>query len=349
MENKKSVSCSYCKSVFSNNNILNNHKKTAKYCLLIQNNTTSVGNKCDGCEKYFTTKFTYERHLQVCSKNKSFEKYLNEIQRYKDENFKLKEKEDLYCKQIEDYKHQIETLQNKLENIAVKAVNRPTNTNTINNNVLNLAPLDMDDLTERITQVINSKMNESHIIDGQEGVARLVSGCFKTNDGQKLITCTDTSRGIWKSKDANGNIIKDYKAGTIAKVIKPIAISKAIKITDTDTIKRHKINEIKRIRKLRDENIKAEKFDMDCQTAYLKGSDKYNIIEDRIQRRILNQRENDKIEKELVEEFEKNNEMDLLDYTDDDNKPYKIYMGKRDINEMSDDSSKFSNKLAILL
>ena len=59
--------------------------------------------------------------------------------------------------------------------------------------------------------------------------------------------------------------------------------------------------------------------------------------------------EDDILEKEIIDEFERNNELDLLDYPDDDNKPYKMFLGKRDIIYIGDDSSKFSNKLVTLV
>lgn len=360
------MECQYCKSILINKYSLQLHQKRTKYCLKIQEKTNDKIQSelliCDSCKKSFSVN-NFKRHIDGCKIKKNKEQEIfkeennliilslkNEVASLKEEHSliiaSLKEENILLKAQLDIYKNLSTESQQCIKEIAKQP---KTTSNTNNTNILNLAPLDMTDLTERITELIDTKMTASHVIDGQEGVARLVSCCFKTEDGRKLITCTDVSRGIWKSKDIGGNIIKDYKVGTIAKVIKPIALSKANKITEIDAIKRNKIGEIIRIKRARDENIKAEKFDMECQTAYLEGSVKYNIIEDRIQRRILKQREDDRIERELTDEFERNNEMDLLDYPDDDNKPYKMCMGKKDIIQMSDDSSRFSNKLANLL
>ena len=80
---------------------------------------------------------------------------------------------------------------------------------------------------------------------GQEGVARLISSCFTQLDGRKTIACTDISRGVWKSKDKDGIVSRDFKASKIAKVVKPIATSKADSIIELDDDKRKKLYEIK--------------------------------------------------------------------------------------------------------
>jgi hypothetical protein len=207
----------------------------------------------------------------------------------------------------------------------------------------------MNILKEQLTDVINTKMTDEHVLEGQEGIAKLVSCCFTTNDGKKLITCTDIARGVWKSKDVNGNIIKDYKANNIAKVIKPLATLKANEIIEIDDIKRKKIFEIICIRKRRKERIESNKYDLDIQRAYKKNSNEYRMCEDRIHKRSIEQKNDDDIEKEIVEEFKKLNEIYLLDLPEDIDKPYKMYLGKKDIVEMSEDSSRFSNRLVNLI
>jgi len=66
------MECSYCKNTFSSKSVLNNHMKTAKYCLKLQNKEKGVNQddirKCNGCGKIFTTKFNFQRHIQNCDK-----------------------------------------------------------------------------------------------------------------------------------------------------------------------------------------------------------------------------------------------------------------------------------------
>jgi hypothetical protein len=342
------MDCKFCNRTFSSKTNLNVHQQNAKYCLKIQNKNAKEEFKCIGCTKVFTRNYDYKRHKEKCTKNDAFKDLENENLRLKD---KIIEKDIL----IDDQKIQIKELQNKLENLAKEAIRRPTTSNnttnntTTNNNILNLAPLDMNILKQQLSNVINTKMTEEHVIEGQEGIAKLVSCCFTTDDGKKLITCTDISRGMWKSKDINGNIIKDYKVNNIAKVIKPLATLKANELIEVDDIKRKKIYEVICIKKRRKERIEKEKFEIATQRGYKKDSIEYNMCEDRMRKRSIEQKEDDEVEKEITEEFKKLNELYLLDLPEDIDKPYKMYLGKKDIVEMGDDSSKFSNKLVTLV
>ena len=347
------MECKYCKSVFSTKTNLNSHQKTAKYCfnIRVDDKPINIEYKCIGCNKVFSRKQHLDRHVAICKANDKLYELENIIHQQTQELNQYKEKEGIYEKQLFEYKKQIQELQNKLENIAVKAVARPTtsNTTTNNTNIMNLAPLDMTSLTEHLTTVINTQMTEKHVLEGQEGIAKLISCCFTTDDGKKLITCTDISRGVWKSKDINGNIIKDYKANNIAKVIKPIATMKADQIIELDDTKRSKINEIERIRKKREERIKADEFDMSQKQGYVKNSSSYKNIEIRMKKRIIEQQQDDELEQEIFNEFKEANELYLLELPDDIDKPFRMFQGKQDIVEMADDSSKFSSKLVSLV
>ncbi len=350
------MECQYCKNIFTTKVSLYNHQKTAKYCLDIRNVKVQEYS-CKNCGRKFNRESNMNRHYKICKVDEKakLENRIIEIEKERDEyKIVLKEKEEIYEKQIEEQKIQIKELQNKLENLAKEAIRRPTTSNTTTtnnttNNILNLAPLDMNILRDQLSNVINTKMTEEHVLEGQEGIAKLVSCCFTTDDGKKLITCTDISRGVWKSKDVNGNIIKDYKANNIAKVIKPLATLKANELIEIDDIKRKKIYEVFSIRKRRKERIETDKFEVATQRGYKKNSIEYNMCEDRMHKRSMEQSEDDELEKEIVEEFRKSNDMYLLDLPEDIDKPYKMYLGKKDIVEMGDDSSKFSNKLITLM
>jgi hypothetical protein len=333
------VRCNFCNEDFKNNKTLTAHKKNAKYCIEKQKKDLLVEFKCEKCDKVLSSKQRLKSHSDICN-IKPMEIIL------------LEEQNKILVAQNLEYKLQIQDLQNKLENLAKQAINKPTTLNTTNNttnNILNLAPLDMNALKEQLSDIINTKMTEEHVIEGQEGIAKLVSCCFTTDDGKKLITCSDVSRGVWKSKDKNGNIIKDYKANNIAKVIKPLATLKANELIEIDDIKRKKIYEVICIKKRRKERLEKEKFEMATQRGYKKNSIEYNMCEDRMQKRFFEQKEDNEIEKEIIDEFKKSNELYLLDLPEDIDKPYKMYLGKKDIVEMGDDSSKFSSKLITLV
>ena len=59
--------CEYCEKLFSTKSNLSYHQKTAKYCLDKQKKTISNKYKCNGCDKLFTTKLIYERHNNICN------------------------------------------------------------------------------------------------------------------------------------------------------------------------------------------------------------------------------------------------------------------------------------------
>ena len=58
--------CEYCEKEFSNKSSLNNHKKTAKYCLEKQGLVSSF--KCNSCEKLFGTNLRLTEHISICKK-----------------------------------------------------------------------------------------------------------------------------------------------------------------------------------------------------------------------------------------------------------------------------------------
>ena len=234
------MNCEFCNKNFSTKSSLNNHQKTAKYCIKLQNNKVSeIPNfYCDYCNKKFTSKQNLNIHLSTC-KEKEFEQKLKDKEKGfeqklkdKEKEFeqKLKDKEKLnikiitenenYKQQLEKQEKQIKELQDKLERVLNKAIDRPTTThnNTINNKFeLNTFPSQKE-----IDRKIESQFNDKYILDGMKGVAQFVyDHIVKLEDGSMAYACFDTSRQIFKYKDENGNEIKDPKAVKLRKMIKP--------------------------------------------------------------------------------------------------------------------------------
>ena len=109
------MECKYCKNKFTNISSLNKHIKYANYCINKRGEKKEAYFVCEGCEKNFTSKYSLKIHIQTCNlyKEKSIEKKYT---------LQLEEKDKI----IEKQEKQIKELQDKLENIAVKAVSRPT-------------------------------------------------------------------------------------------------------------------------------------------------------------------------------------------------------------------------------
>ena len=105
------MECTYCKNKFSTKTSLNNHQKTAKYCLTLRNVKIKSSNKCLGCGKTFQRLYHCRRHEQKCSSNSKIyelETRLLHIGKERDEYIiKLNEKES----QIQEQKQTIQDLQ----------------------------------------------------------------------------------------------------------------------------------------------------------------------------------------------------------------------------------------------
>ena len=99
------MECEYCKKEFSSKSSLNNHKKTAKFCLKLQNKKDDINNfNCEYCSRNFTSKQPLITHLNTC-KNKKQDLVNIEITNLQN---KLKEREKEFQEREKD-------LQNKLK------------------------------------------------------------------------------------------------------------------------------------------------------------------------------------------------------------------------------------------
>ena len=98
--------CEFCNKSYKTLSNLNNHKKTAKFCLNLQKESKPDEEvvvkvlKCEYCDKEFTTKFIFNNHMSVCTSKILYDK----LEKQKEElehNFKeqLKEKDEQILKQ----------------------------------------------------------------------------------------------------------------------------------------------------------------------------------------------------------------------------------------------------------
>ena len=217
--------CMYCNKILSTKSSLNLHIKTAKYCIKIQEeNKVKIEKQmfeCEDCLKNFSTKQNLNIHYKNCKKleQKSIigEKDKKIIKLEINLQNVEKQKED-YKEQLEKKDLQIKELQDKLERIANKAIEKPTTTNNLN--TLNIASMIDFNNVDKVKDLIENKLNINHVVDGQKGLANFVKDNLLTDDtGKLLYVCTDPSRHIFKYKDSSGEVKKDVEAKKLTNYI----------------------------------------------------------------------------------------------------------------------------------
>ncbi len=84
-ENKVEINdyiCTFCNKSYKTLSNLNNHKKTAKFCLNLQKESNPDKEvkvlKCEYCDKEFTNKFILNKHIDICSSKSIYNKLMKE-------------------------------------------------------------------------------------------------------------------------------------------------------------------------------------------------------------------------------------------------------------------------------
>lgn len=249
-ENINSNTCSSIKSVFASNiqAVKKNSEKISEIKIkpqsqvLVINEQTELSDQhiCEFCEKKFTNKYNLRNHKLCCkeikqqkveelnfninNKNLEISQLQMEITNLKNIINKknniieklefIKEKND---ELIANQMIKITELEDRLERLGTKAINRATTTNnTINLQLNNYISQD------HINTKIADKFNDKYISNGIKGVAQFVyDHIITTEDGSVLYACYDVARKIFKYKDTEGNEVKDVKAAKLINMIKP--------------------------------------------------------------------------------------------------------------------------------
>ena len=203
------MKCQYCSNEFSTKANLNNHQKRAKYCLKLRGKTADTVYNCEGCNKSFSRKYHLTRHQQSCQSNNKvceLEKLVSTLTKERDEyKFKLGEKES----HTSELKNHIKELEKQMQEVALKAVQRPTTTKTqINTYIQN-----MNVVTDKCLEDNVQHLTLDHIKKGPEGYAEYALEYPLKN----RMICSDYSRRKIKFKDKDGNIITDPEMSTLAK------------------------------------------------------------------------------------------------------------------------------------
>ena len=195
------MKCEHCGNNFTTLSSLNNHIKTAQYCVSKRNTEPVRQFKCKKCDKNFTSKRWMKIHEDKCSDN---------VENIKKQNCELTVENNLLQNVILDQKQTIKDLQDKLENIAIKAVEKSTTT-TIKNTHINYIQK-MEPITQEHLITHAPQLTIEHIKKGASGYAEYaLEGPLKDR-----IACVDYSRRKIKFKDIEGNVITDPEMTKLA-------------------------------------------------------------------------------------------------------------------------------------
>ena len=200
-----SFQCEFCKNTFLSQTNLNKHKKTTRYCLKIQNKLVKY--ICE-CKKELSSKQSLARHQNSCVKvnvNRVRENIQQHVKKVEELEIKLqkqkKKYENLLCKQEEKYERKIHELQDKLENIAIRAATKSTTTTNNNNtqNIINMKPLTLDHFRDNA-----DNLTIEHIKKGKAGYAQ-----FALDYCADRLKVTDVNRKNVKFKSETNGVVVD--------------------------------------------------------------------------------------------------------------------------------------------
>jgi len=227
------MECFYCKKTLSSKSNLNYHQKNNKGCLVIQNeikNKNEIMIKlviCEFCNKSFSES-NLIKHLNKCKIKKNIE--TENFNKEKDIEIKklIKERKE---KDAEIEKLKKENIELRFEIVSLKAENNifskghqeimklAKQPKTTKNNNIIIGNNFFND-TEKVKDIINTKLDRFDIAAGQKGIAQFaVKNILKNEEGLLNYVCTDSSRGVFNLLHDNGDLEKDIKATKLTNLL----------------------------------------------------------------------------------------------------------------------------------
>jgi hypothetical protein len=208
-------SCEFCKKSFSTKSNLATHKKTAKYCISTRQEPSSKST-CDYCNKQLAAR-SIESHMKICNLRKDYE-----INLLKSETISLKTR-------ITELEAVNKVLQKSQDCVVEMAKQPKTMNKTVTNNKVSiLTPLDLS--TERLRELVEANFTNSHLLEGQKGVARFtVEHVIKDKDGKLQYICTDPARHTFRFKEGETEI-KDLRGKRLSVALAPPVMDKTSRL-----------------------------------------------------------------------------------------------------------------------
>ena len=203
------MECEYCNQILKSASSLNQHQKTAKYCLSKQNKKLSNDHICVACGKEFTRKSSLDDHVQICKENTPEKEIRRQYERREKELIisyekKLAEKDIMIKEFQDDQRKQIKDLTDRIQSMAEKAIERTwetiveieqetENPQESTDEPYELVPLELD----------NGYIIESRDSDGYIDVTNLcTAGKKKFNDWNRL----DKTKAFLKELSSSAGI-----------------------------------------------------------------------------------------------------------------------------------------------
>jgi hypothetical protein len=253
------VVCQFCKKNFERKSSLNNHQKTVKSCLQIQErNNVKIDKRlfsCDFCKKELSSKARIKSHVAICKKNPgnytsvnasnditSNDTTSNDIS---GENEHENDTVKTLKKEVDNLKKEVEKLKQKEPSITIN--------NTIDNSVVNnnYGSIINHITPERISSIFGDYKISDLLESSQKKIANIVySKCLSGKDSPYYI-CTDRSRHKFVYTDVENEETEDPNAVILRNLVyagmSPI-FTKLYK---------------KELKKLKDELARVERLDID--------------------------------------------------------------------------------------
>jgi hypothetical protein len=212
------MECEFCNTILKSLSSLKYHKKTNKKCLEKQNIcSTDEFISCEFCDKTFTSRIL-KTHLKSCKNKIIKEKDIIEKLLIEKDNIIL-EKDDI----IEELKNRILKLETendiyKNDHDFVKNLASQPKITTNNNKIKVMN--NFFDNPEKVKQLVDEKLTQDHICDGQKGVAQFATNfLLRDDEGNINYFCTDPSRSIFKFQNSDGELEKDIKATKLTNML----------------------------------------------------------------------------------------------------------------------------------
>ena len=124
------MECFHCNHKFKSKNSMEHHQETARYCLKLRG-IKSDAFICSSCNKSFSSNYNLSVHMVSCSKSKisiEFSDKLKKSEKCLEQALFISEQKD---NQILELKNKVSELYGRLENVAIKAVQRPFEEETV--------------------------------------------------------------------------------------------------------------------------------------------------------------------------------------------------------------------------